>query len=32
MDIYRLEHLKRRDHTEDKGVDGNITLDWILGK
>jgi hypothetical protein len=27
-----LENLKGRDHSEDLGVDGKITLEWILGK
>jgi hypothetical protein len=27
-----LENLKGRDHLEDKGVDGKIILEWILGK
>jgi hypothetical protein len=26
-----LESLKGRDHLEDIGVDGRITLKWILG-
>jgi hypothetical protein len=26
------ESLKRRGHSEDLGLDGNITLEWILGK
>jgi hypothetical protein len=30
--IFRLENLKGRDHSEDKGVDGRIILEWILGK
>jgi hypothetical protein len=24
--------LKVRDHSEDLGIDGNIILEWILGK
>jgi hypothetical protein len=27
-----VENLKGRDHLEDLGVDGRITLEWILGK
>jgi hypothetical protein len=27
-----LETLKGRHHSGDLGVDGKITLDWILGK
>jgi hypothetical protein len=27
-----VENLKERDHSEDLGVDGNIILEWILGK
>jgi len=27
-----LEDLKRRDHSEDLDVYGNIILEWILGK
>jgi hypothetical protein len=27
-----LENLKGRDHSEDAGVGGRITLEWILGK
>jgi hypothetical protein len=27
-----LENLKGRDHAENLGVDGKITLEWILGK
>jgi hypothetical protein len=30
--IFLLENQKGRDHSEDKGVDGNIILEWILGK
>jgi len=30
--ILQLEKLKRRDNSEDLEVDGNITLEWILGK
>jgi hypothetical protein len=26
------KNLKKRDHWEDLGVDGRITLRWILGK
>jgi hypothetical protein len=26
------ENLKRRDYSEDLGVDGMIILEWILGK
>jgi len=26
------ENLKGRDHSEDLGVDGRITLEWALGK
>jgi len=27
-----LESLKGRDHSEDLGIDGKITLEWILQK
>jgi len=27
-----VENLKERDHSEDLGVNGNMTLQWILGK
>jgi hypothetical protein len=27
-----MENLKERDHLEDLGVDGKITLEWMLGK
>jgi hypothetical protein len=30
--IFWFENLKERDHLEDLGVDGNIILEWILGK
>jgi hypothetical protein len=30
--IVLLENLKRRDHSEDLGVDGRIILEWILRK
>jgi hypothetical protein len=31
--VYKLsEKLKGRDRSEDLGVDGNILLEWILGK
>jgi hypothetical protein len=26
------ENVKGRDHTEDLGIDGKITAEWILGK
>jgi hypothetical protein len=26
------ESLKERDHSEDKGVDGRMGLEWILGR
>jgi hypothetical protein len=26
------DNLKRRDHSEDIGIDGRILLEWILGK
>jgi hypothetical protein len=30
--IFWSENLKGRDHSEDLGVDGEIILDWTLGK
>jgi hypothetical protein len=30
--VFWLENLKGRDHLEDLGVDGDIILEWILGK
>jgi hypothetical protein len=30
--MFWLENLKARDHLEDLGIDGNIILEWILGK
>jgi hypothetical protein len=30
--IYMFEILKGKAHSEDLGVDGNIILEWILGK
>jgi hypothetical protein len=30
--IFWLENLKRGDHSEDLGADGNIILELILGK
>jgi len=30
--IFWLQNLKGRDHLEDTDVDGNIILEWILGK
>jgi hypothetical protein len=30
--IFWLENPKESDHSKDLGVDGNITLEWILGK
>jgi len=27
-----MENLKGRKHLEDLGIDGKITLEWILGK
>jgi hypothetical protein len=27
-----LEYLKRRDHSEELGVDGRIILEWNLGR
>jgi len=30
--IFWLENVKGRDHLEDLDVDGEITLEWILGK
>jgi hypothetical protein len=27
-----VENVKRKDDVEDIGVDGNIILEWILGK
>jgi hypothetical protein len=30
--IIWLENLKGRDHSEDVGVDGRITPEWILEK
>jgi hypothetical protein len=30
--IFWLENLKRRDHSEELGVDGKIVSEWILGK
>jgi hypothetical protein len=29
---FYLESLRGRDHSEDLGTDGRITLKWILGK
>jgi hypothetical protein len=29
---FRSEHLKRRDHAENVGIDGRIILEWILEK
>jgi len=26
------KNLEGRDHSEDLGIDGKITLEWILGK
>jgi hypothetical protein len=26
------ENLKGRDHSEDLGIDGKITVEWTLGK
>jgi hypothetical protein len=31
-EIFWLENLKGRDHSEDLGIDGKIILQWILGK
>jgi hypothetical protein len=30
--IFWLENLKGADHSEDLGVDGKVTLQWILQK
>jgi len=30
--IFWLGNLKRKDHSEDLGVDGRTLLDWILWK
>jgi len=30
--LFWLEDLKGRGHSEDLGIDGMITLEWILGK
>jgi hypothetical protein len=27
-----MKNLKEGDHSEDLGIDGKITLDWVLGK
>jgi hypothetical protein len=29
--IFWLENLKGRDHLEDLGLDGRITIGWIFG-
>jgi len=28
----RHEHMKERDHSEDRGVDGRMGSEWILGR
>jgi hypothetical protein len=30
--MFWLENLKGKEYLEDIGVDGNIILEWILGK
>jgi hypothetical protein len=30
--VFWLENLKGRDNLEDEGIDGNIILEYILGK
>jgi hypothetical protein len=30
--VFWLENLRETDHLEDLGVDGNIILEWLLGK
>jgi hypothetical protein len=30
--IFWLENLKRRDHSEDLGIDGRVILECILGE
>jgi hypothetical protein len=30
--MFWFENLKGRDHSEDRGVDGNIISEWILGE
>jgi len=30
--IFWLENLKERNHLEDEGINGKITLEWILEK
>jgi len=30
--MFWLENMKGKDHLENLGADGKITLEWILGK